>query len=68
MGLQLEAKYWLNRLALSKSDVVAQANPLERTVDEFHGCSFLNVAQKALGSLLQLTNLMKNLSWLGEFG
>ena len=38
--------YWLNRLALSKSDV-AVADPLESTLgDKVLGCSFLIVAQK----------------------
>lgn len=48
-----------HRLALSKSDV-AVADPLESTLgDKVLGCSFLIVAQKALGSLVLLANLMK---------
>ena len=45
---------------MSKSDV-AVADPLESTLgEEFHGCSFLIVAQKALRLLLLLANLTKN--------
>ena len=59
MGLKQEVKYWLNRLALSKSDVTV-ADLSESTLgDEVLGCSFLIVAQKALGSLLLLANLIK---------
>ena len=48
-----------HRLALSKSDV-AVADPLESTLgDKVLGSSFQIVAQKALGSLVLLANLMK---------